>query len=107
MVAGVTIYFYLKARHAERMALIDKGLSLHQPKRQRLELPTGFRIGMLSIGIGTGILVGYILFTIFPAMKEIAVVASIFLFGGFGLVISYFVDFKTFQKEAQKEFVDG
>ena len=98
--AGVTFYFFLKARHAERMAMIEKGSA---PSLDWKPAPSnnffGVKIGMLFVGIGFGILLAFIIsqFTVDePALYP----GLMLLFGGGSLVLSYFLELRLSQKDS-------
>jgi hypothetical protein len=58
------VYIIVTSRHRQRMALIEKGMdaSLLVPaKAPRKDLYLGLMFGMLMVGLGVGILLGYIL----------------------------------------------
>ncbi len=91
-------YLYFSSRNKERMALIEKGADatiFFGPKRERSERSEGsgkwiLKIGILAIGIALGVLVGAALEAA-GMDDDIAYPASIFLFGGIGLVAAYFL----------------
>lgn len=105
---GFTLYFFFKARHAERMAMIEKG-TLHLPQgggRKFKWIPNflGVKLGMLLFGMGMGMLTAYFICmvtedqTIYPAM--------ILLFGGGSLVASFFIERKLAEGHEDKEYED-
>lgn len=88
-------YVYFTTRNKERLALIEKGADaslFHSGKR------FGFgeiilNIALLSIGIGVGVLVGALLEQ--GGMDDdVSFPASIFIFAGIGLTVSFFVNRK-------------
>jgi hypothetical protein len=93
-------YFYLQARNKERMALIEKNADLSEifkPREIRFRFPW-LKIGMIITGAGLGLFLG-VLIEFIPGLENIvrntegaAVFALIFLFGGIGIIISYFID---------------
>ena len=98
----LSFYFYLKARHSERMALIEKSggdLSLFQ---KGFEKDTGsligLKIGMFLIGIAIGLLTATILtrFLYFPS--AVIYISMILIFGGLSLILYYPVSEKYFKK---------
>ncbi len=102
---GGTLFFFLKARHTERMAMIEKGM-LYADNRRFRWMPNfiGVKLGMLIFGAGMGMLVAYFIDmamndqTIYPAM--------IMLFGGGSLVASFFVERKLAQGHEQNNFYE-
>lgn len=101
---GVTIYTWLSSRHKERMAMIEKGVSPADFKSASLRdflKPnplSSLKWGMLAMFIGIGIMVAtfldrslYMADSVYPA--------SMFLFGGLGLVIFYFIASRKLKDE--------
>ena len=118
--------FELFARRKERMNLIEKigqNLAPADPSLLKFEfsslLPfgskksfTSLRIGCLLTGLGLGLLVGlflclYIITDIKPGnshwerdnIYSVAYGASVLLFGGLGLLVSYIIESKSSKKE--------
>jgi hypothetical protein len=88
-------YVYLITRNKERLALIEKGAdaSLFNPGRKRGLGSIVLNLALLAIGIGFGILIGALLEQ--NGMDEdVAFPASIFVFGGIGLLSSFFLNRK-------------
>ncbi len=87
VVGGVSIYTALKGRHIERMKQIELGQALPIGPRNY----SGIKLGLLSMGIGTGILISFMLNrAVFPDTPELYP-GFIFLCGGLGLFLSYFM----------------
>lgn len=83
---GVTSYAFIKSKHAERMLQIKMGIPLDKTKSY-FELKFGF----LFIGIGIGIIAAFTLNHILSKNVFQLYPAFIFLFGGLGLLMSFFV----------------
>ena len=91
-------YLYFSSRNKERLALIEKGADatiFFGPKRERPERSEAsgkwiLKVGVLAIGIALGVLVGAALESA-GLDNDVAYPASIFLFGGIGLVVAYFL----------------
>lgn len=99
--AGATLYFFLKARHAERMAMIEKG-NLDQswkPFKSQSTSFIGIKIGMLFFGIGLGILAAFIIHRMLGGDQSALYPGLMFLFGGGSLVLSYFVELRFNREE--------
>ena len=92
------IYVFVTARNKERMALIEKNADakIFYPERPANNIfgKLAIKIGMLAMGIGLGIFMGYLINEYFNIDEEIAISSMIFLFGGAGLFISYYVSKK-------------
>jgi hypothetical protein len=94
----IMIVYLRKYENAERMAMIEKGVSGNLFKNDRdSSLP--LRFSLLMIGGGLGLLVGYWLDNMF-GMQEVAYFSMIFLFGGLGLGAAYLIEEK---KAKQKQ----
>ena len=97
LVFGI-VYMYYSTRHRERMALIEKGVDAslfnmgeNQGNGSMLgSLFNPLKIGLFLIGVGLGVVVGYMLGSM--GMAEGASYPSmIFVFGGLGLVVYYLI----------------
>lgn len=89
--AGLTLYFFLKANHTERMAKIERGLyddGMPPPYRSYFEI----KLGMLLVGLGSGLLLGLGVerFTSFQS-NGVFYPALMAVFGGLSLLASYFL----------------
>lgn len=90
-----SLYIYFTTRNKERLALIEKGASpeLFKSKADQNSGYGIFKLGLFFIGIALGILAGYFLTE--GGMQEVSAYFSmIFLFGGFALVASFFLQKK-------------
>lgn len=88
--AFIMVVYIRKFENIERMAIIDKGLSPDTFKRQRTVAGT-LRAALLLVGSGLGLLVGYWLDSAFD-MEEVAYFSMIFIMGGAGLALAYFIE---------------
>ena len=116
-VSGTYGLFELFARRKERMAIIEKmgekvDTSLVEGQFNLLNLPrqsfSSLKIGCLLTGLGMGFLVGLLIHTTLIANNyhagmehwrmdryaEVAYGASVLLFGGIGLLVSFFIENK-------------
>jgi len=84
-----TLFFLIKSKHEEMMAKIEHGI-VDSSKDTYNRILLNFGIFLLSIGFG--ITIGYVLseFTSLPA--PIAFLTSLFISGGLGFIISYFIN---------------
>lgn len=98
-------YLYFTARHKERLALIekDKDVSVFYSSKKALSSNAWrnvvLSLGLLSIGVGLGILLGSFLNLVFGMSTEVAFPASIFLMAGVGLLTGFFITKKN-EKES-------
>lgn len=90
--AFVMLAYIRKFENMERMAIIDKGLSPDLFKRER-QTSGALRAGLLLIGGGLGLLMGYWLDSAF-GMEEVAYFSMLFIFGGIGLGLAYMIEEK-------------
>jgi len=96
---GITLYFFLKARHAERMAMIEKGTPSEDWKPASTTNFWGVKIGMLCFGIGFGILLAFIIHRLIGGDQSALYPGLMFLFGGGSLVVSYFIELRLGEKD--------
>lgn len=91
------LYTFLTTRNKERLAMIEKGAdpSIFATRRTRL----GLKIGLLSIGIAIGVLMGQMIVHLSTMQKEPATIAMIFLWAGAGLVLEHFLAKREEKKE--------
>ncbi len=85
----LAIYFFLRFRNSERLALIEKAAD-----PAMFKMPSGFRfpwfkIGVLFTGLGIGILVGTF-FQSLPVFEATGtgIVFSMFVFGGLAMILA-------------------
>ena len=122
VILGIYRLVELFARRKERMAIIEKlgeqiklsganvdlNLPLFQPSKSMSNSNWALKISLLLIGIGIGMLVGYVLeFAAtggdfanyssnwnFQRNIEVVYFASVAIFGGIGLLAAYFIERK-------------
>jgi len=90
--------FHLFVRRKERIALIEKGVTAAVFNSESNVSPS-LKYGIFCIGIAIGFLMGEILAEFTHLNEGIAYLSMIFLFGGIGLVIYYFIAKKHVRKE--------
>ncbi len=87
VVAGYTIYAFIKASHLERMAKIEKGIDTNAPSNGRyLEL----KLGMLMVGIAFGLLLAHFIEKTLKIDEVVFYPSLMLLFGGISLIASFF-----------------
>ena len=88
----IMVIYLRKYTHAERIMMIDKGVSADLfSDKGNYSISFSLRASLLLIGIGLGILFGYFLDYHFN-MEEAGYFAMIFIFGGIGLGLAYIVE---------------
>ncbi len=91
VVFGIS-YYYFTTRHRERMTLLEKGLAPDYFKSTGSYLSFVLILGVVSIGISLGTITGTVLHSVGPrVMQEFAFPASLFLFLGISLLVSYYL----------------
>jgi Na+/H+-dicarboxylate symporter len=93
------VFVFLTTRNKERLALIDKGADakLFNSGKKLSFGELVLNLALLAIGIGTGVLVGA-MFEQNGMEEGVAFTSSIFIFGGIGLMASFFLNRKLSQK---------
>ena len=85
------VYIYLMTRNKERMALIEKGASAELFNKPSGAGQIGLKLGIMAIGVGIGIVVANLFASADLLDEEVAFPSMIFIFGGIGLVASYYL----------------
>ncbi len=97
-------YFFIQARHKERLTLMEKGADAsnfyaQKPPRRDWSFPW-LKFGLLIMGIALGWSIGLIVTSV-PEWKESLrgideplIFAFVLLFGGAGMIIAHFTDSK-------------
>jgi hypothetical protein len=94
-------YVFFTTRNKERLALIEKGadaklFNTGQTKSGLMKAVLNF--GLLGIGIGVGVLLGSLLDTA-GMDDEMAMTSMIFICGGIGLVVGFYLNRKIDKEE--------
>lgn len=98
--SGVLIvYFIMKARTKERLAMIEKGMLMPPPVKS---INTALKNGLLIVGLGLGFFIGMVVSLIFSFDKkttyQIAFPLALIL-GGAGLILFYIIENKNRDKQ--------
>jgi energy-converting hydrogenase Eha subunit C len=103
--AFVMIVLIRRFDHQERLALIERGMDPAAFKNSAAQKtnPAGtLRFALLAIGVGVGILAGFMLGEATAIARGTAITSMIFIFGGIGLLISYLIHIKQEKEEKQQ-----
>jgi len=97
--AFIMVVYLRRFENTERMSMIEKGVSPELFRRTKINGGGTLRWSFLLIGVGIGFLMGYWLDAMFN-MDEVGYFSMLFIFGGIGLGLSYFVEEKKASKES-------
>ena len=98
------IVFLRKYQNDETMAMIAKGITPPQKVSHQVNPSHSLRLGFILIGFGFGLLMGSLLESLTQMDDETAHFSMIFIFGGLGLLASYFYQMNIDKKNnANKE----
>lgn len=88
---ALTIFILVqRTRHKERMAMIQNGLGESLLNKKESPFQDILMWGLLSTGVGIGLLVGYILMNFFFFRDDMILGIMSMLFGGLGLITYFF-----------------
>lgn len=93
---------FLSTRNRERLALIEKGVdaSLFATKGTKFSIAKFIlNIALLFMGIGVGIFLGQYLSEVLDMRNDALIPSMLFIFGGLGLVVGFFVTRNLEKKE--------
>jgi len=87
----LAIYYNVKARNKERMALIERGVDLSEIYKKKETGHGFFKFGMILIGIALGLVFGVIFskLELFPPV--VSYFAFILLFGGISVLVANYL----------------
>jgi hypothetical protein len=98
------IVFVRKYENDEKMAMIAKGITPPQKASHQVNPSHSLRWGFVLVGFGIGLLMGSLLESLTNLDGETAHFSMIFIFGGLGLLASYFYQMNIDKKNnSQKE----
>ena len=95
------LYVFFTTRNKERLALIEKGADaklFNTGKSKSGWMKAVLNVGLLGIGIGVGVLAGALLGEA-GMHEEMAMTSMIFVCGGIGLVVGFFLNRKLEAEE--------
>ncbi len=87
----LAIYYSVKARNKERMALIEKGVDISEIYRKKETKHGFFKFGIVLMGIGLGLVFGILLSQIEFIPSVAAYFAMILFFGGAGVLYANYL----------------
>lgn len=82
----------LAVRKKERQMMIEKGVDPSIFATNRKPTSASLKFGLLFVGVAIGIILGHIMHEYAYMQEEAAYFSMIFLFGGLGLVVDYFLE---------------
>ncbi|MDD2437618.1 MAG: hypothetical protein PHG27_05850 [Massilibacteroides sp.] len=94
-----------RGRHAERIAMIEKGVVLEEPEKKANRYPA-LRNGLVMIGLSLGLIIGLLVEPYLPNYGDyfsLGIPAFTILFGGIGFVIYFFFSRKMQEKENNRD----
>ena len=87
----LTVYLFFKTRNQERMELIRSGVSMDILHRNRANARfQTLKWGFISLFVGIGVFVGALLEESRIFDEALAVIFSILIIGGLGMIIFYY-----------------
>ena len=86
---SIAIYYSVKARNKERMALIERGVDISEIYKKKGTGHGFFKFGVVLMGIGIGLLLGYILSS--AVNPVVSYFSMILLFGGIGVLVANYL----------------
>jgi len=104
MIPGAIVWFLNsrhKAKHKERLAMIEKGVDLSSFIKEVNPLFQILMWGSLLAGIGLGLLLGYLLSMVSSFQQEAIMPILAILFGGTGLIIFYIYRKRSEKRESK------
>ncbi len=95
-------YVFLTTRNKERLALIEKGMdaSMFATKGPKFSIAKFIlNIALFFIGIGIGVFFGNYMAETMNLDEDFMIPSMLFIFGGLGLVVGFFITRKLEEKE--------
>ncbi len=92
------LYFYLSARHKERMALIEKNADVSEIFKVRDFQFPWLKLGMIIAGIGIGLCLSIFINLALatqswsPGTQSMMIFGFMLLFGGLGAIVAYYIE---------------
>lgn len=101
----VLAMMFTKFRHEERMAMIDKGVTLEEPAK-KVNRYAALRNGLFMVGLSFGAIVGLFVSPYMPTYSDwadLSVPIMAVLFGGVSFVLYFFISRSMELKEKDSE----
>lgn len=99
MIFGI-VYLVVAANNRENIAMIEAGMN---PKTPKAKKHSNLRFAMLALTVPIGVLLGNLTHNFFRMDPEPAAVVFAFLFGGIGLLATYFIEENRTKKNLEEE----
>lgn len=108
ILAILASYMTIKSRHAERMAMIERGMTLEEiPKPERRpNRYSALRNGIFMIGLALGILVGLYIQPHIPPLNDwvdLTIPTFAILFGGLAFIVYFFLSRYLMAQEEKED----
>ena len=84
----ITVYLFFSSRHKQRMALMEHGQDA-SIFRMLNDKSVNLKYGLVALGIGFGIITGYLLSEVVGLEEAPSYFAMILILGGAGLLLYY------------------
>jgi hypothetical protein len=88
------VYVFLMTRYKERMSMLEKGVDPALFTSNRNSQSQTLKLGMLSVGIAIGILLGNLLYKNDWLDESVAYLSMTFLCGGVSLILNFIINRK-------------
>ena len=96
---SLLIFYLRKLKSDERMAMIEKGLAFPEKVPQKIDPAGILTAGFLFLGAGVGLVIAKFVSSNFSDDAVSLYFGLILVFGGLGLLISYFIQYRLAEKE--------
>lgn len=87
----LAIYYNVRARNKERMALIEKGVDISEIYKKKGNQHGFFKFGFIIMGIGLGLVFGVVFSKIGLLPDVVSYFSMILLFGGVGVLVANYL----------------
>ncbi|MCK9343008.1 MAG: hypothetical protein M0P33_03760 [Massilibacteroides sp.] len=105
---SIILFHYFKNRHQEKMAMIEKGITLVEPERpmRKVNRYATLEYALVMIGLGLGAFIGIWIVPYLPQQSfwnQFVFPGIIILFGGLGFLAYFFLSLRFMNKENKEK----